>query len=134
MGRPGADLPQRLAGGSLIKVAATDTSITVRFYSSELGRRVETETGEPYAYVEPAVRTVTNPSLPPGTRTVVQDPGAAGFTIDYTRRVYRDGELRRDERHRWRYDAKDRSSKSGRRHAAASEPAKIRACSRSPSQ
>ena len=37
----------------------------------------------------------------------MQDPGASGFTIEYTRRVYRDGELRRDERHRWRYDAKD---------------------------
>jgi vancomycin resistance protein YoaR len=95
------------SAGLLMKVTATDTSITVGFYSSEHGRRVETETGEPYDYVEPTVRAVTNHSLPPGARAVVQDAGSPGFTIDYTRRVYRDGELLRDELHRWRYDAKD---------------------------
>jgi vancomycin resistance protein YoaR len=91
----------------LIDVEATDTSVTVRFFSSGLDRRVETETGEPYAYVEPAIRTVVNPDLPPGTRTVVQDAGAAGFTIEYTRKVYEGDTLRRDETFRWRYDAKD---------------------------
>ena len=33
----------------LVKVAASDSAITVRFYSRKLGRRVETTTGEPYA-------------------------------------------------------------------------------------
>ena len=91
----------------LIEVTATDTSVRVGLFSADLGRRVETETGEPYADVEPAIRTVVDPSLPPGTRTVVQDAGASGFTIEYTRKVWRGDELRRDERFRWRYDAKD---------------------------
>ncbi len=43
----------------LVKVAATDSAITVRFYSRKLGRRVETTTGEPYA--ETAPRTITDP-------------------------------------------------------------------------
>jgi vancomycin resistance protein YoaR len=91
----------------LVKVEATETSVTVRFFSSAAGRRVESTTGEPYAYVEPVVRTVVNPTLAPGTRTVVQDAGGPGFTIDYTRRVYDGERLRRDETFRWRYDARD---------------------------
>jgi vancomycin resistance protein YoaR len=62
-----------------MRLVATDTSVTVRFYSARLGRRVETETSEPY------------------------DRVGSGFTIDYTRRVYQHDTLRRDERYRWRY-------------------------------
>jgi vancomycin resistance protein YoaR len=87
----------------LIKVEALDTSITVRFYSSKLGRRVETETGEPYAYQAAGTVRVLNPSLPPGTEQVVQSGGISGFTVEYTRRVYRDGELIKDEDYRVRY-------------------------------
>jgi hypothetical protein len=57
----------------LIDVKAGDTSITVRFFSSRLGRRVATQT-----------------SMPNGN-------GGGGFTVEYTRRVYRGTELRRDE-------------------------------------
>ena len=39
--------------GLLIKVSAWSTGINVRFYSSKLGRKVETVTEEPYAYREP---------------------------------------------------------------------------------
>ena len=63
----------------LIKLDATDTSITVRFFSSRLGRRVETETSVPYGH------------------------GGGSFTVDYTRRVYRGSRLARDERFRVRY-------------------------------
>jgi vancomycin resistance protein YoaR len=59
--------------GVLIDVKAGDTSITVRFFSSRLGRRVATQT-----------------SMPNGN-------GGGGFTVEYTRRVYRGTELRRDE-------------------------------------
>ena len=64
----------------LLKVSATDTSLTVRMYSARLGRRVATETiGDPVA--------------------------GAAFDIAYTRKVWRGGELRRDERFTWSYKA-----------------------------
>ena len=63
----------------LIKLDATETSITVRFFSSRLGRRVETET-----------------SVPSGN-------GGGSFMVDYTRRVYRGTRLARDERFRVHY-------------------------------
>ena len=87
----------------LIKVEALDTSITVRFYSSKLGRRVETETGEPYAYEAATTIRVLNRSLPPGTEQVVQNGGISGFTVEYTRMVYRDGKLIKDEDYKVRY-------------------------------
>jgi hypothetical protein len=65
----------------LMKLDVTDTSITVRFYSSSLGRRVETTTGTPYAWI-----------------------GGTGFSVDYTRRVYAQGRLLRDEPFQTRYD------------------------------
>jgi hypothetical protein len=65
----------------LMKFDITDTSITVRFYSSSLGRRVETTTGTPYAWI-----------------------GGTGFSVDYTRRVYAEGRLLRDERFQTRYN------------------------------
>ena len=83
--------------GILVKVIAGDTFITVQFYSSKLGRRVETETGEPYAYTSATTVRVYNPSLPPGTETTIQSGGITGFTVGYTRRVYRGDELTRDE-------------------------------------
>ena len=63
----------------LIKLEATETSITVRFFSSRLGRRVETETSTPFGH------------------------GGGGFTVEYTRRVYRGTRLLRDELYRVRY-------------------------------
>ncbi len=64
----------------VIELETTAGSIGVRFVTQRLGRRVETTTGEPYAF-----------------------RGAGGFTIEVTRRVYRDDVLRRDERYRWTY-------------------------------
>jgi vancomycin resistance protein YoaR len=73
----------------LIKLDATDTSITVRFFSSLLGRRVETETSVPYGH------------------------GGGSFTVDYTRRVYRGNRLARDERFRVRYGVSPGSGAPG---------------------
>ena len=75
----------------LMKLDASDSGITVRFYSTKLGRRVTTTTGEPYDLTTPKSVTVTNSALPPGSRQVVQEAGDGGFTIDYTRQVFRDG-------------------------------------------
>ena len=88
----------------LLKVTATDTAITVRFYSRTLGRRVETETGKPYAFTPPRTIRTLNASLPPGTTSAVQSAGASGFTVQYTRRVYRGAKLVKDERYTVRYD------------------------------
>jgi vancomycin resistance protein YoaR len=81
----------------LIKVSAGDTSITVRFYSTKLGRRVETTTGDPYNYTSATTVRVFNPSLAPGTEEVVQSGGISGFTVEYTRKVWQGKKLRRDE-------------------------------------
>ena len=43
----------------LVDTSYTDTSITVRFYSSKLGRKVTTESGEPHSYVPPRTITIT---------------------------------------------------------------------------
>jgi vancomycin resistance protein YoaR len=66
--------------GLLVTAEADDTGITVRMYSSKLGRRVATETtGDP---VE-------------GT----------AFSVAYTRKVWAGDELKRDERYTWSYKA-----------------------------
>jgi vancomycin resistance protein YoaR len=91
----------------LVKLAATDTSIKVRFYSSSLGRRVETTTGEPHGWTAPTMREILDTTLAPGARVVVEEPGAPGFSIEYTRGVYVREHLIREERFRWRYDAHD---------------------------
>ncbi len=91
----------------LIKLEATDDRITVRFFSTKLGRRVSTTTGEPYALTTPKTVTVTNSALPAGAREVVQKAGDGGFTIDYTRQVFRDGKRIRNERYTVEYDAED---------------------------
>jgi hypothetical protein len=62
-------------------VSAADTSLTVRMYSSPLGRRVT-------------------------TATIGDEPGeGAAFTVTTTRKVWRGDELRRDESFRWSYKA-----------------------------
>ena len=91
----------------LIKLSASDSGITVRFYSRKLGRRVQTTTGEPYAYVAPRTITVRNSALPVGTTSTVQSAGASGFTVQYTRKVYAGPELVKDERYTVRYDAQN---------------------------
>jgi vancomycin resistance protein YoaR len=93
--------------GVLLQVSATDTSITVRFFSSLLERRVETTTGQPYDYVQPITRTVTNYEKPAGSREQVQDAGDPGFSVDYTRKVFSGDRLRRNERWTVDYDAQD---------------------------
>ena len=91
----------------LIKLEAGETGITVRFYSTKLGRRVETTTGEPYAVTAPRTITITNPSLPAGSRSVVQSAGDSGFSVRYTRKVFRQAKLIRNETYTVRYDPKN---------------------------
>lgn len=93
--------------GVLIDAVAGDNTITVRFYSADLGRRVETETGERTDFTEPEIQETVNPELEPGARVVEQYSGGAGFTVSYTRKVYAGDELKRDEVYTWKYSAQD---------------------------
>ena len=64
-------------------------------------------TEDPYSYVQPRTRVTKNPALKPGERKVSRRPGPAGFTVEYTRKVYRGDELIKDERYRTRYNAEN---------------------------
>lgn len=110
----------------LISVSAGSNGVTVRFFSSKLGRRVETETGEPTDVVEPTTHETVDPTLKPGQRVVEQEMGGAGFTITYTRRVYAGDTVKRDEHYTWKYDAEDAFVKVGPkkpRHGTTTTPA-----------
>jgi vancomycin resistance protein YoaR len=87
----------------LVRMKTTPMSITVSLYSYGLGRRVATVTQAPTNYVRPRTVYIKDATLPPGTRRVLQVAGAAGFSISYTRRVYQDDAVRRDERYSWTY-------------------------------
>ncbi|WP_217923909.1 VanW family protein [Miltoncostaea oceani] len=93
--------------GILISAVASDNAVTIRFFSSLLDRRVETETGPQTNVVAPVTRETVDPSLAPGERVVQQEAGGSGFTVTYTRKVWKGDELRRDETYRWTYDAQD---------------------------
>jgi vancomycin resistance protein YoaR len=87
----------------LMRLKTTETSIRIWFYSQSLGRRVTTVTGPAHSVVQPRTVYIKDATLPPGTRRVLQVAGAAGFSISYTRRVYQDDAIRRDERYSWTY-------------------------------
>ncbi|MGE0027511.1 MAG: VanW family protein [Thermoleophilia bacterium] len=91
----------------LISAYAGSNGITIRMFSSKLGREVETTTGEPTDVKEPEVKETENPDLPPGTREVKQELGGAGFSISYTRTVLVNGDVKRDETFHWTYDPQD---------------------------
>jgi vancomycin resistance protein YoaR len=91
----------------LMRVHTTPTSITVTLYSDHLGRHISTRTGRPYAYVRPVIRYIRDPTLPPGRRIVIQAAGGPGFSVDYSRRIYRYEALRSNEHFHVRYDAVD---------------------------
>jgi vancomycin resistance protein YoaR len=106
----------------LVKVRATSSSINVRFYSRKLGRRVETTTGQPYAYVSPRSIRTRNRSLAPGTVNVIQSAGAAGFTVQYTRKVFKGTDLVKNERYTVRYVPQNEVVEVGPRPSDATRP------------
>jgi vancomycin resistance protein YoaR len=106
----------------LIDAQAGSNGITIRFFSSKLGRRVETETGEPHDYVQPKERETVDRSLPPGAREVEQSLGGPGFTIGYTRKVYDGDTLKRDESYTWTYDPEDAFIKVGPKRSKPAKP------------
>ncbi len=91
----------------LISASASDNGITIKFFSTKFGREGETETGPQTDVVDPEVKETVNPELEPGARVVEQEMGGAGFTVTYTRKVYKDGDLIKDEDYTWTYDPQD---------------------------
>jgi vancomycin resistance protein YoaR len=87
----------------VMHVIARDTSITVRFVSRRLGRRVTSWLGKPHDQVPPTTIVRPTLALAVGERRVVQSAGSGGFTVEYGRRVYQDGKLRSAESFRWTY-------------------------------
>ena len=91
----------------VMRFRATATSITVTFYSKSFGRHVTTRTDRPYAFVHPVTRYVRDPTLAAGRRILIQPAGGPGFSVDYSRRVYQNEELRTNEHFHVRYNAVD---------------------------
>ncbi len=113
MGGPDMVFRNDWDAGVLIDAHAGDNAVTIKLYSSKLGRRVETETGERTDFEEPEEKEEVDPSLEPGQRVVEQYSGGPGFTVSYTRRVYVGDELKRDETYTWHYNAQDAFVKVG---------------------
>ena len=88
----------------LMQFTASDIDVTVRVFSSALTRRVVTTTGERFDPVPAKTVREKNPELEPGERNVLQTGGTPGFSIAYTRQVFRGEELVRDERWVTNYD------------------------------
>ncbi|MDX6555083.1 MAG: hypothetical protein QOD86_1278 [Miltoncostaeaceae bacterium] len=108
--------------GILIDTYAGDSGITIRFFSSKLGRRVETSSSDPTDYVEPKTITDVNEDLEPGSREVVQEAGGAGFKISYTRKVYRGDDLKREDSFSWRYKPENAFIEVGPEEEEPEEP------------
>lgn len=92
---------------------AGSSSLTVRFFSRDLKRRIEFGEGQATDFKEPKERKVVNAALEPGTERVLQQSGNAGFTITYWRKVYRADDLVRDETFTARYRPEDRILEMG---------------------
>jgi vancomycin resistance protein YoaR len=91
----------------VILTRTDDSGIRVMFLSQRLGRRVEATEGEPRNATSPRTIRIRDRSLPPGTEVVEQAAGSGGFTIDYGRRVFRNGKLVSRETWTWRYGAEN---------------------------
>jgi vancomycin resistance protein YoaR len=77
----------------LIRATADNSTMIVNLYSSPSdGRTVETTVSERYALKEPEKRYIEDPTAPAKTVVPYTD-GQAGFAVDVTRVVKRDGEV-----------------------------------------
>ena len=108
----------------LVSAQAGSNGITIRFFSSKLGRRVETETGPRRDIVQPRVRETVNRDLAPGERVVKQELGGEGFTVSYTRKVWDGDDLKRDEHFTWTYSPQDSFVEVGPKRKPARTPSR----------
>lgn len=103
-------------------VEAGDSSITVRFFSRGLGRRIEYGENEATDFKDPRERKIVNPELEPGEERTLQQAGSAGFTITYWRKVYKGDDLVSDETFTTRYKPEDRILEVGPKPEKPTQP------------
>lgn len=93
--------------GVFVDAQTSDSAITVRLYSNDHDRSVETETGERTDFEDPEIREVPGDDLAPGERRFVQDPGQQGFSVTYDRTVYEGDDVKREDSFSWTYQPQD---------------------------
>lgn len=93
--------------GLLIKTAYTDTSITVRLYGDNGGRKVRAEVSGRQNIVKAPLEIWPNPSVPPDEEKV-KEPGSIGWSVIVSRVVtFADG-TKKEERRKVTYKARPR--------------------------
>jgi vancomycin resistance protein YoaR len=86
------------AAGMVFKTSYTGTSITVRIYGDNGGRKVRAEVSGRKNVVEPAVEIVPNPHVAPDEEKV-KEPGSVGWSVIVSRILtFPDGTTREDKR------------------------------------
>jgi vancomycin resistance protein YoaR len=84
--------------GLLIKTAYTDTSITVKLYGDNGGRKVRAEVSPRKDIVDPPVELIPNPKLAPD-REKVKEAGMIGWSVMVARiRIFADGTSKEERR------------------------------------
>jgi vancomycin resistance protein YoaR len=80
----------------LIDVTYTDATLTVTFYGTKQGRRVESATSEPTNYTQPELQYAVDPGAPRNSirRT---SAGGPGFDVTVHRKVFERGKLLRED-------------------------------------
>ena len=93
--------------GLLIKTAYTDTTITVRLYGDNGGRKVRAEVSGRQNIVPAPLEIIPNPQVPPD-KEKVKEPGSIGWSVIVSRIVtFADG-TKKEERRRVTYRARPR--------------------------
>jgi len=84
--------------GMLIKAEYTETSITVKIYGNNGGRKVQAKRSAPAEVVKPPVKLLPNPKLD-ATEEKTKASGKAGWSVHVTRIIsYSDGTQREERR------------------------------------
>jgi vancomycin resistance protein YoaR len=91
----------------VILAEASVDRVSVRIFSQDLERRVESGIDEPRDLVPAKTREVLNSELGVGVEETIQNGGQEGFTVDYWRKVWRGDTLVRDERYSHEYRPED---------------------------
>jgi vancomycin resistance protein YoaR len=93
--------------GLLIKTAYTGTSITVKLYGDNGGRKVRATVSGRQNVVEAPLEILPNPKLPPDEEKV-KEPGSVGWSVIVSRELTFPDGTKKDERRRVTYKARPR--------------------------
>ena len=95
------------AAGLLIKTAYTDTSITVRLYGDNGGRKIKGEVSERQNIVPAPLEILPNPHVAPDEERV-KEPGSIGWSVIVSRVITFPDGTQKQERRRVTYKARPR--------------------------